>query len=43
MKQISMFDYVVVNHRDRIESAVNEIKAIITAEKCRLQQREINL
>ena len=43
MKQISMFDYVVVNHHDRIESAVNEIKAIITAEKCRVRQREINL
>ena len=43
MDQISGFDYVVVNHRNRIESAVNEIKAIITAEKCRVQQREINL
>ena len=43
MKQISNFDYVVVNHRDQIESAVNEIRAIITAEKCRVKQREINL
>ena len=43
MKQVSGFDYVVVNHRDQIESAVNEIKAIITAEKCRVRQREINL
>ena len=43
MKQISNFDYVVVNPRNQIENAVNEIKAIITAEKCRVQQREINL
>ena len=43
MKQISKFDYVVVNHRDQIESAANEIKAIITAEKCRVKQREITL
>ena len=43
LKQISSFDYVVINHRNQIESAVDEIKAIITAEKCRVQQREINL
>ena len=43
MKQISKFDYVVFNHRDQIESAVNEVKAIIIAEKCRAKQREISL
>jgi guanylate kinase len=43
MKQISNFDYIVVNHRDQIESAVDEISAIITAEKCRVKQREITL
>lgn len=43
LKQIPRFDYVVINHRNQIENAVNEIKAIITAEKCRVQQREINL
>ena len=43
LQQISSFDYVVINHRNQIETAVNEIKAIITAEKCRVTQREINL
>jgi guanylate kinase len=43
MKQIEQFDYVVVNHSNQIECAVNEIKAIITAEKCRVKQREIKL
>jgi guanylate kinase len=43
MKQISGFDYVVVNYRNQIPSAVKEIQAIITAEKCRVQQREILL
>jgi guanylate kinase len=43
MKQISKFDYVVFNHRDQIESAVNEIKAIITAEQCRVKPRKITL
>ena len=41
LQQISSFDYVVINHRNQIETAVNEIKAIITAEKCRVKQREI--
>jgi len=43
MKQIPNFDYIVVNHRGRIESAVNEIKAIIAAEKCRVKPREITI
>jgi guanylate kinase len=43
MNQISKFDYIVVNHRNQIEFAANEIKAIITAEKCRVKQREITL
>ena len=43
MKQIEQFDYVVVNQSNQIECAVNEIKAIITAEKCRVKQREIKL
>jgi len=43
LKQIANFDYIVVNHRDQIETAVNEIKAIIAAEKCRVKQREITL
>ncbi len=36
IKQLSLFDYVVVNRRDEIDLAVSDIKAIITAEKCRL-------
>ena len=43
LKQIPHFDYIVINHRNQVESAVNEIKAIIAAEKCRVQQRETNL
>jgi len=40
MKQIEQFDYVVVNHSNQIECAVNEIKAIITAEKMPRQNKE---
>jgi len=43
IKQLSLFDYVVVNKRDEIDLAVSEIKAIITAEKCRVTPREIAL
>ena len=43
MKQLSLFDYVVVNRWDEIDLAVSDIKAIITAEKCRVAPREIEL
>jgi len=43
MKQLPNFDYAVVNREGEIERAVADIKAIITAEKCRVKQREITL
>jgi len=43
IKQLSLFDYIVVNKRDEIDLAVSDIKAIITAEKCRVTPREIAL
>ena len=43
IRQTPLFDYVVVNHSDRIDSAVAEIQAIIIAEKHRVKPREITL
>jgi len=43
IKQLPLFDYVVINKRDKIDQAVAEIKAIITAEKCRARPRKIAL
>ncbi len=43
MKQLSRFDYVVVNHWDKIDQAVADIIGIIRAEKCRVVPREIKL
>jgi len=43
IKQLSLFDYIVVNKQDEIDLAVSDIKAIITAEKCRVTPREITL
>jgi len=41
IKQLHLFDYVVINHWDEIDRAVSDIKAIIAAEKCRVTPREI--
>ena len=43
IKQLSLFDYVVFSWQDEIDRAVSDIKAIITAEKCRVTPREITL
>jgi guanylate kinase len=43
MKQLPLFDYVVVNKEGEIDRAVSEIEAIITAEKRRVTPREIRL
>nr|MBC7244553.1 guanylate kinase [Chloroflexota bacterium] len=43
MKHIGEFDYAVVNREGQLDSAVEKITAIITAEKCRTKQRVIQL
>lgn len=43
MKQLHLFDYIVVNRWNEIDRAVGEIKAIISAEKSRVNPREITL
>ena len=43
IKQLSLFDYVVISKRNKIDRAVSDIGAIITAEKCRVTPREITL
>ncbi len=43
VKQLSLFDYIVINRWDEIDRAVSDIEAIITAEKRRVAPREITL
>jgi guanylate kinase len=43
IKQASKFDYVVINNKDSLDIALGEIRAIITAEKCRVKPRNITL
>lgn len=42
-KSLPLFDYIVVNHRDRLDDAAAQIDAIISAEKCRVKQRVVEL
>jgi len=43
MKRLDEFDYVVVNRDGHLDDTVKTIAAIITAEKCRVKQRKIEL
>ena len=43
IKELHLFDYVVINRRDEIDRAVSDIKAILTAERCRVAPRDIAL
>lgn len=40
---LPIFDYVVVNHQDRLDEAIEKIAAIVTAEHARVHPRVIRL
>lgn len=42
-KRLDIFDYVVINAEDQLDATCYKIAAIIAAEKCRVEQREITL
>ncbi len=43
LNQLEGFDYVVINEENQLDDTCKKIAAIITAEQCRVRQREINL
>jgi len=43
LEKLPLFDYVVVNRQGEIDRAVADVKAIITAEKCRVTPRELTI
>ena len=43
MKALPEYEYVVVNQTDKLDECVEEIAAIMTAEKCRVNPRQISL
>lgn len=42
-KRLDLFDYIVINAEGKLNETCDNIVSIITAEKCRIEQREINL
>lgn len=40
---LPLFDYAITSHQDQLDEVVFQIDAIITAEKCRVSPRVINL
>ncbi|MFQ5886252.1 MAG: guanylate kinase, partial [Anaerolineae bacterium] len=43
MRYLPEFDYVVINREGRLDEAVEEIMAIIRAEKCRVHPRQVSI
>ena len=43
IKELPLFDYIVVNKQGKIDQTVSQIEAIITAEKCRVTPQEVTL
>jgi len=43
MRHLPEYDYLVINPEQQLEEAVQKVKAIITAEKCRVKPREIRI
>lgn len=43
LQRVPEFDYVVVNHADRLDEAVQDVISIIRAEHCRVQPRKVIL
>jgi len=40
---LPIFDYVVVNHQDRLDETIKKVEAIVSAEKCRVHPRKLSL
>ena len=43
MQRLSEYDYVIVNHRDRQDQALDDLKAIIRGERLRVCRRTVTI
>jgi len=43
LNQLHIFDYVIINRENEAERTIAEVQSIMTAEKCRVNQRELKL
>lgn len=41
--RVSLFDYVIISHQHRLNGVVFQVDAIVTAEKCRVKPRIVEL
>lgn len=42
-RQLPLFDYVVTSYPGRIDDVVDQIQSIVTAEKCRVEPRRVDI
>jgi len=43
IKSLPLFDYVITSHQDRLDDIISQIDAIVTAEKCQVKPRIVEL
>jgi guanylate kinase len=43
LDQLDIFNYIIVNRENEMEHTIADVQAIITAEKCKVSQREVKL
>jgi guanylate kinase len=43
MKRLNEFDYLIINREGKLDETVDKIGSIIEAEKCRIEQRKVEL
>lgn len=43
IKSLPLFDYVITSHQDGLDDIISQIDAIVTAEKCRVKPRIVEL
>jgi guanylate kinase len=43
IKSLLLFDYVITSHQGRLDDIISQIDAIVTAEKCRVKPRIVEL
>ncbi len=42
-KDLPLFDYVITSDQDKVDEVISQIDAIVTAEKCRVEPRIVEL
>jgi guanylate kinase len=43
IRSLPLFDYVITSHQNKLDEVVSQIDAIVTAERCRVKPRTVEL